>query len=145
MKMHLLTFFILLIGALPSNAVADGSAVMCAMDEPTGSRPLAIKASCMADCGNGITRSCPAGTVSCEGRDSVCPGFRGYVQCGSTRQYCPTCPVPDCSQDAICNLECSSDPDCPEWCPVNGCNYIYNPTTQCCEAQRPSLGCTSIC
>lgn len=98
--------------------------------EPAAKRPMAPKATCIANCWNGGTVMCTA--TSCTAVNGSCPGEPGHVTCGSTVVTCPTpcqtCPPSWCTEDCdadcpcggsqICNASlCTSHCQCKIHCP----------------------------
>ncbi len=85
--------------------------------------------SAIADCWNGSTVSCSGGVgTTCSAIDSNCSSQRGYVRCGSSYTYCPSCPSCSiegfaCSSNAWCASKCDLVCGLP-WgiCTPNGCS-----------------------
>jgi hypothetical protein len=72
--------------ALPS-APMDGTVL--AAKSPTGK----VICAAAANCWNGTTVNCSSSTVgdTCAAVDSSCTAQQGYVRCGTTYTYCPSC------------------------------------------------------
>lgn len=115
--------------AIALDAVADeANATSPEVTEPCASAteaeqvelggPITIKASCTADCGSAPDVTC-SGSGSCTAVDRNCgAGQRGYVTCGSTTNYCPSC---GCTEGAIrytTGSGCCCDYTI-EWAPVS--------------------------
>lgn len=79
------------------------------------------RATCTARCHDGSTVSCTAS--SCSAQDANCPSNNGWVRCNGRTTSCGSCPAPN-------------DP-----CPVNSCNYVFDPVNYCCN----SATCFQIC
>ena len=80
--------------------------------------PITIKASCTADCGSFPDVSCSA-SGSCTAVDRNCSaGQRGYVTCGSSTTYCPTCGCTEGATRYVTTSSCCCDYTI-DWAPVN--------------------------
>lgn len=85
--------------------------------------------SATADCWDGSTVSCSGGAgVTCSAIDSSCSSQQGYVRCGSSYTYCPSCPScsmegSPCTSSAHCAYKCNLICGIP-WgiCTPSGCS-----------------------
>ena len=114
-----------------------------------GAENLSTKALCTANCGTTTVSCSSSGTCTAVDRNCAA-GQRGYVQCGTTKTFCPSlCPVNNCGANGICATNCNPpDPDCAPSnpCrdnPARGCYYVWSPQDLCCYTSNP--GCFDIC
>lgn len=95
-------------GAMYDEGTArPGEAALATIEQQAVSTLATKDCSVSIRCADGTSRSCNGTSGACSASGSG----NGSVSCNGSTTYCPSS-LPDCTANGICNLQCSSDPDC---------------------------------
>lgn len=92
-------------------APVECSSSKATLDSDWIAPPIQLSCTAIATCHDGSTRSCSSTSGTCIGIDHTCQDAPGYVQCGSTRNYCLACPQP-WHNPGCTSVKCSTANDC---------------------------------